>query len=130
MEENYKLKALTKLFTKLVIPTVNKISDESGFEINSIEAVKEHVSVDEKWYEIKVEVSFRDHIESYYNKSDIFDGTSFIILNAFEYMSDDHILAIKIYDFKTKKSLGSWSMILSGERMSNSEALKIIYPYD
>jgi len=27
MEDNYKLKGLTKLFTKLVIPTVNKVSD-------------------------------------------------------------------------------------------------------
>ena len=128
MEENYKLKALTKLFTKLVIPTVNKISDESGFEINSIEAVKEHVSVDEKWYDINVEVSFRDHIESYYNKYDMFDGISHIILNAFEYMGDDHILSINLYNFKTKRMIDSWSMTLNGERISNSEALNLIYP--
>ena len=130
MEENYKLKALTKLSTKLVIPIVNKLTDDTGFEINSIEAEDEYVSEDESYYTVRVEVSFHDHIESYYNIYDIFEGISHIILNAFEYMANDHTLVINIYNFKSKKKLNFWSMSLDGERMSNSEALKIIYPYD
>ena len=130
MEENYKLKALTKLFTKLVIPIVNKLTDDTRFEIKSIEAEDEYVSEDESYYTVRVEVSFHDHIESYYNIYDIFEGISHIILNAFEYMANDHTLVINIYNFKSKKKLNFWSMSLDGERMSNSEALKIIYPYD
>lgn len=130
MEENYKLKALTKLFTKLVIPIVNKLTDDTRFEIKSIEAEDEYVSEDESYYTVRVEVSFHDHIESYYNIYDIFDGILHIILNAFEYMANDHTLVINIYNFKSKKKLNFCSMSLDGERMSNSEALKIIYPYD
>jgi hypothetical protein len=127
MEENYKINALNKLFTKLVIPTVNKVSDDTGVEIKSIEVVREY-GYDEKHYEIKVEVSFRDHIESYYYIHEMFDGISHIILNAFEYMGDGHILSINLYDFKTKRIIDSWSMVLSGDRITNSEALNLIYP--
>jgi len=123
MEENYKLKGLTKLFTKLVIPTVNKVSDESGFEIKSIEVEGEYTPGNgQGYYKIRVEVSFRDYI--------VFDmmfmGTSFIILNAFEYMGNDYSLEINYYNFKTKSLLDSWSMILSGDRITNSEAIEII----
>jgi len=122
MEENYKLKALTKLFTKLVIPIVNEVSDESGFKIQSIEAEEEYTSEDENYYEIRVEVSFRD-----YTVFDMmFKGTSFIMLNAFEYMGNDYSLEIKFYNFKTKSLLDSWSMVLSGDRITNSEAIEII----
>jgi len=122
MEDNYKLKGLTKLFTKLVIPTVNKVSDESGFEIKSIEVEEEYTSKDENYYEIKVEISFRDYI----NLDMIFMGTSYIMLNAFEYMGNNYSLEIKFYNFKTKSLLDSWSMVLSGDRITNSEAIEMI----
>jgi hypothetical protein len=122
MEENYKLKGLTKLFTKLVIPTVNKVSDESGFKIQSIEVEEEYTSKDENYYEIKVEISFRDYI----NLDMIFMGTSYIMLNAFEYMGNNYSLEIKFYNFKTKSLLDSWSMVLSGDRITNSEAIEMI----
>ncbi len=121
--ENYKLKGLTKLFTKLVIPTVNKVSDESGFEIKSIEVKGEYTSAEgEGYYEIRVEVSFGDYIAF----DMMFKGTSYIILNAFEYMGNDYTLEIKFYNFKTKSLLDSWSMVLSGDRITNSEAIEII----
>jgi hypothetical protein len=122
MEENYKINALNKLFTKLVIPTVNKVSDESGFEIKSIEVEEEYTSEDENYYEIRVEVSFRDYIVF----DMMFKGTSNLILNAFEYMGNDYSLEIKFYNFKTKSLLDSWSMILSGDRITNSKAIEII----
>jgi hypothetical protein len=122
MEENYKINALNKLFDKLVIPTVNKVSDESGFEIKSIEVEEEYTSEDENYYEIRVEVSFRDYIVF----DMMFKGTSYIILNAFEYMGNDYTLEIKFYNFKTKSLLDSWSMVLSGDRLTNSEAIEVI----
>jgi hypothetical protein len=122
MEENYKINALNKLFNKLVISTVNKASDESGFKIQSIEVEGEYTSEDENYYEIRVEVSFRD-----YTLFDMmFKGTSYIMLNAFEYMGNDYSLEIKFYNFKTKSLLDSWSMVLSGDRITNSEAIEII----
>jgi hypothetical protein len=122
MEENYKINALNKLFDKLVIPTVNKVSNESGFEIKSIEVEFEYTSEDENYYEIRVDVSFRDYIAF----DMIFKGTSNLILNAFEYMGNDYTLEIKFYNFKTESLLDSWSMILSGDRITNSEAIEII----
>jgi len=126
MEENYKLKGLTKLFDKLVIPTVNKVSDESGFEIKSIEVKGEYTLEDENYYEIRVEVSFRDYIAF----DMMFKGTSYIILNAFEYMGNDYTLEINYYNFKTKSLLDSWSMVLSGDRITNSEAIELIEKAD
>lgn len=125
MEENYKLKALTKLLTKLVIPTVNKLTDETGLEINSIEAVKEHIFDYDKWYEIKVEVSFHKEI----TRMDLmFSGISNLILNSYVYIADDqHILSIKFDSFKTKNRLDSWNMLLwGGDRISDSEAIERI----
>ena len=122
MEENYKINALNKLFDKLVIPTVNKVSNESGFEIKSIEVEFEYTSEDENYYEIRVDVSFRDYMAF----DMIFKGTSNLILNAFEYMGNDYTLEIKFYNFKTESLLDSWSMILSGDRLTNSEAIEVI----
>jgi hypothetical protein len=122
MEENYKINALNKLFDKLVIPTVNKVSNESGFEIKSIEVEFEYTSEDENYYEIRVDVSFRDYIAF----DMIFKGTSNLILNAFEYMGNDYTLEIKFYNFKTESLLDSWSMVLSGDRLTNSEAIEVI----
>ena len=122
MEENYKINALNKLFDKLVIPTVNKVSNESGFEIKSIEVEFEYTSEDENYYEIRVDVSFRDYMAF----DMIFKGTSNLILNAFEYMGNDYTLEIKFYNFKTESLLDSWSMILSGDRITNSEAIEMI----
>jgi hypothetical protein len=123
MMENIKIKGLTKLFNTLVIPTVNNLTDETGFKIHSIVVEGSHILEDEKWYEISVEVS-RDELDS------VYDGVAHLMLNAFEYMADAYVLEIKFYNFETKYYYNFRRFDLDGDRISNNEAIELIEKAD